>query len=481
MTPIVAVKSGFRRYAGFSGRASRSEFWWWALFLALVFGLFGIVYGYSQSSPTIAGVIWLAVGGLVLPTLAVAVRRLHDTGRSGWWYLITIVPFGSFVLLWWFCVAGDPLPNRFGLPPGLPIGGSTGGSEPSSAEVDAGMSQSSSGSSEWLAARPLAPLEQLHHYAEVAGFWRRAGAGAIDGAPVLIATIAAPLLVDRLGAGYVPFLSGLELAFAIYLVVCWSRIGGGRTVGARVLGVRVVDVDGRPISVWRALIRVAGLLLALLPLGFGWLRLAWDPNSQAWHDRLAKTYVVVAPRSASPDSEPLPVNRAPTRAWPLAVEGLGGLLIFVGQYVLLWALSNAPWDTYSSPTLGYSMSVPDSWTVAEGTGQDVWEFSGARVVVARVPSRGATLAEVLAAEEQDIAGADKVRFDGATATTLGGSPAQLLAFRETSPNGAFLWEVVSLRGNNAWLLSWSDVGGRESTDRATFDRLRLSFSVQTPN
>ncbi|MFZ0323403.1 MAG: DUF805 domain-containing protein [Actinomycetes bacterium] len=94
-----AVKSGFAKYSTFSGRATRSEYWWWWLFTALVFGatVVLILLGSSSDGVSAIGVFgWVlyavAAIGLIVPSLAVLVRRLHDTGRSGWWYFISLVP-----------------------------------------------------------------------------------------------------------------------------------------------------------------------------------------------------------------------------------------------------------------------------------------------------------------------------------------------------------------------------------------------------
>ncbi len=106
-----AVRTCFRKYATFSGRAGRPEFWWFALFGLLGNLLAGLVD--AALFPTVAtpegtGVPVQpvsAIFGLVvlLPSLAVGARRLHDIGRSGWWLLITLVPLlGLLVLLWFF-------------------------------------------------------------------------------------------------------------------------------------------------------------------------------------------------------------------------------------------------------------------------------------------------------------------------------------------------------------------------------------------
>ena len=96
-----AIKTCLSKYATFSGRASRSEYWYFALFTFLL-GLIPIL-GY------VAGLAFL------IPDLAVAVRRLHDIGKSGWWYLICLVPLvGAIVLLIFFCQPGQPGANEYG-------------------------------------------------------------------------------------------------------------------------------------------------------------------------------------------------------------------------------------------------------------------------------------------------------------------------------------------------------------------------------
>lgn len=97
------------KYMDFNGRASRSEYWWFFLFciiLAIVSILVGRILYY---------VVAIA---LFIPSLAVAIRRLHDTDKSGWWFLITFIPvIGPLVLLYFYIIEGTKGPNRFGNPP----------------------------------------------------------------------------------------------------------------------------------------------------------------------------------------------------------------------------------------------------------------------------------------------------------------------------------------------------------------------------
>ncbi len=110
-----AVKSGFDNYVNFDGRASRSAYWYWVLF-AILASIVGNILDAAIGASIFSILIGLA---LFLPGLAVAVRRLHDTGRSGWWILIGLIPIIGFIVLIVFLVqdsdAGD---NEYGpLPP----------------------------------------------------------------------------------------------------------------------------------------------------------------------------------------------------------------------------------------------------------------------------------------------------------------------------------------------------------------------------
>jgi uncharacterized membrane protein YhaH (DUF805 family) len=116
-----AVRTCWKKYGDFDGRAVRSEFWWWVLFLALVQFAAAIVLtivliifqnvGFLQwLSVLIFMVILLA---FILPSIAVSVRRLHDRDLSGWWYLLVFVPIGSVVLFVFYVLPGTPGPNRY--------------------------------------------------------------------------------------------------------------------------------------------------------------------------------------------------------------------------------------------------------------------------------------------------------------------------------------------------------------------------------
>lgn len=105
------------RYADFRGRARRSEFWWFALFYFVLMVFLGyVVDSVSESLSSI--LVLVAWAGLLVPYLAVGVRRLHDTDRTGWWILIGFIPIiGTIVLLVFFVQRGTPGTNRFGPDP----------------------------------------------------------------------------------------------------------------------------------------------------------------------------------------------------------------------------------------------------------------------------------------------------------------------------------------------------------------------------
>lgn len=111
MSFVDAVKSVFSKYATFSGRARRSELWYFCLFNIIVSIVLGAV-GNLTGLKFISSVYSLAV---IIPGLAVVARRLHDIGKSAWWMLISLVPIvGSILLLIWECKDSEPGENQYG-------------------------------------------------------------------------------------------------------------------------------------------------------------------------------------------------------------------------------------------------------------------------------------------------------------------------------------------------------------------------------
>ncbi|MBC7271754.1 MAG: DUF805 domain-containing protein [Streptomyces sp.] len=100
-----------KKYAVFSGRARRKEYWMFVLFYLIFYVVLAAVGAAIDA-------VWLPVlltVALLLPGLGVNVRRLHDTGRSGWWILIGLVPLvGSIVMLVFTCSDSQPGPNQYG-------------------------------------------------------------------------------------------------------------------------------------------------------------------------------------------------------------------------------------------------------------------------------------------------------------------------------------------------------------------------------
>jgi uncharacterized membrane protein YhaH (DUF805 family) len=111
-----SISKCFSNYVGFQGRAPRSEYWWWALFVFIVY-IVVIVLGMMLMSDSAVPLIIasLFMVGIILPSIAVSVRRLHDTDHSGWWFLIQLVPaIGGIWFLYFMVISGTPGPNRFG-------------------------------------------------------------------------------------------------------------------------------------------------------------------------------------------------------------------------------------------------------------------------------------------------------------------------------------------------------------------------------
>lgn len=100
MTFVESVRTCFLKYADFNGSATRSEFWWWALFNLIASMALGVL------SHKLSAVFFFAT---LLPYLAVTARRLHDTGRSGWMQLIGLIPIvGLIIMIVWLAQEGRP-------------------------------------------------------------------------------------------------------------------------------------------------------------------------------------------------------------------------------------------------------------------------------------------------------------------------------------------------------------------------------------
>lgn len=116
-----AIAICLRKYASFGGRASRAEFWWFFLFSCLLSwvasaadaAIFGAPYGQKMLISCAVSVL------LLLPSLGVTARRLHDTGRTGWWMLIGLTIIGIPLILIFCALATKPETNKYGPQPGI--------------------------------------------------------------------------------------------------------------------------------------------------------------------------------------------------------------------------------------------------------------------------------------------------------------------------------------------------------------------------
>ena len=120
MTFVESINTCFKqKYADFNGRASRSEYWWFVLLYFLVLIAVTVLTGGMMDESggfSTIGLIGflLVVAVFFLPSLAVSVRRLHDIDKSGWWYLISLVPYVGGLILLVLMVLPPKEPNRFG-------------------------------------------------------------------------------------------------------------------------------------------------------------------------------------------------------------------------------------------------------------------------------------------------------------------------------------------------------------------------------
>ena len=109
---ISSVKDAFIKYRTFNGKADRPQFWWFQLFciiVQIVGMLIDALLGYAELF------VWIGYIIVLLPSLAVGARRLHDSGRSGWWQLLYLTIIGVIVLIvWWVADGGKK--NKYGLP-----------------------------------------------------------------------------------------------------------------------------------------------------------------------------------------------------------------------------------------------------------------------------------------------------------------------------------------------------------------------------
>jgi uncharacterized membrane protein YhaH (DUF805 family) len=115
--PVEWYLDVLRNYAEFSGRARRKEYWMFVLINAVVVIVLGLIDRvlFGENTPVLSGLYSL---GVLIPTLAVTFRRLHDTGRSAWWLLIGLIPLiGGIVLLVFYLLDSDPEPNAYGPSP----------------------------------------------------------------------------------------------------------------------------------------------------------------------------------------------------------------------------------------------------------------------------------------------------------------------------------------------------------------------------
>ena len=116
-----AIGIGFKNYVNFGGRATRAEYWWWFLFTNLAGLVAGFIDGLLGTGALFAG--YGVAGGIfylvvIVPSLSLGARRLHDVNRTGWWQLLFLIPLlGWIILFYWAITPSNSGHNRFGYYP----------------------------------------------------------------------------------------------------------------------------------------------------------------------------------------------------------------------------------------------------------------------------------------------------------------------------------------------------------------------------
>jgi len=118
MSPIDWATRPLKKYADFSGRAPRAEYWWFYLLMIIGYVIATIIdstLGLTGSVGPYGIVMAVFALAMLIPSIAAGIRRLHDTDRSGWWLLIGLIPLvGAIVLIVFFVTQGTQGPNKYG-------------------------------------------------------------------------------------------------------------------------------------------------------------------------------------------------------------------------------------------------------------------------------------------------------------------------------------------------------------------------------
>jgi uncharacterized membrane protein YhaH (DUF805 family) len=209
-----AVATCLAKYATFRGRASRSEYWWFIL-ATTVFGWFAIIAGNSLAQGM--GQLWNSIYSIaiLLPTIAVATRRLHDVGRSGWWQLLLLTVLGIVLLIYWLAQPSQPGPNQYGEEPEADKG-----TPPASPSPPAAHSQSALQSALVIHSEPnAAPAIES----------REAPRGMMDWAktPPVPASDRQAKRNEQSGSKGMPLVLIFIIAFAAFVVAYYAQNNGG--------------------------------------------------------------------------------------------------------------------------------------------------------------------------------------------------------------------------------------------------------------
>ena len=114
-----AINKAFNKYFNFGGRSNRPEFWYFFLFILLGSSFTNVIDTYligyhPEEMGIVSGIFWLVT---CIPQLSITFRRLHDVGKSGWWFLLSFTLIGFVPLIVWWCSISEPKKNRYGKVP----------------------------------------------------------------------------------------------------------------------------------------------------------------------------------------------------------------------------------------------------------------------------------------------------------------------------------------------------------------------------
>ncbi|GAX61915.1 hypothetical protein SCALIN_C28_0117 [Candidatus Scalindua japonica] len=172
---------------------------------------------------------------------------------------------------------------------------------------------------------PITDAEHVkYNRQDYCGFWRRFAANFLDGAILGMAyksvDVVLLALASLTGTSYLGFSDWMLSTIIFWAYMLWFKSYRGATPGYNVFGIRIISIKGSQVSIKQIVVRTVSSFLSAIPLGLGYLWIAIDPDRQAWHDKIAGTYVIKA------ESRPVQTNQQPSPG-PVRIKLLTSLII----------------------------------------------------------------------------------------------------------------------------------------------------------